>query len=252
MVIVTERLQEVAEDSDLLATPLDIKGAYTGEITIAGSLDSPNVAWKISGDDWLWNTSRNVVFEIPRQPGIVAINKLLVEGNYNNQAITLDSFLVQGAQAVVALEGKLKGEQVTADYKIQDLPIDAIDNFIDIPFDLAGRISTTGKASQSLPTPKLVGDVALTNGRLSDRNLPQITGKYVYNNARLELDTTETPSAQIQASIAFPFLLNDEEETDLNNAIADTDPENAFKPQLTDFEVVLADFKFNKHPYTNL
>ncbi len=419
LVIVTERLQEVAEDSDLLATPLDIKGAYTGEIMIAGSLDSPNVAWKVSGDDWLWDTSRNVVFEIPRQPGIVAINKLLVEGNYNNQAITLDSFLVQGAQAVIALEGKLKGERVTADYKIQDLPIDAIDNFIDIPVDLAGRISTTGKASQSLPTPKLVGDVALTNGRLSDRNLPQITGKYVYNNARLELDTTETPSAQIQASIPFPiksgndfvsltadldeggialidgftdgaiefiggdaditlnanarldldrdfifqdldavgnitlnntvlktaaftepldvtgkivldegllqveqlsgtlaksnitasgvlplleprenindpltltiykseidldqlykggiegeviitgdafspliagevelfdgqgFIPKDEEETDLNNAIADTDPESAFKPQLTDFEVVLADFKFQQMP----
>ena len=208
LVIVTQRLEEMSDDSDLLATPLDIQGEYTGEVEIAGSLNSPQVAWDISGDDWLWDTSSDVVFEIPRREGIVAIEKLSIAGNYNNQAITLDSFLVRGAQSLIALEGKLKGDRITADYDIQELPIETINNFVNIPVELAGRINTTGKVAGTLPTPKVVGDIGFINGTLSDRSLPKITGNYVYNNARLQLDTTETPSAQIQASIPFPVKPN--------------------------------------------
>jgi translocation and assembly module TamB len=205
LIIVQQRLQQIAAECNGLAVPLDLEGAYTGNIAIAGSLISPNLSWQISGNNWLWDTSRDVVFDIPRQPGIITIDELLVKGNYNNSVLALDSLLIQLAQAVVALEGKLRAEQVTADFKIQDLPIDTIGNFIDIPVDLAGRISSTGEVSGTLPTPRIIGDIALENATLSDRALPNIAGNYVYNNARLELDTTQTPSAQIQASIPFPI-----------------------------------------------
>ncbi|MBW4534365.1 MAG: translocation/assembly module TamB domain-containing protein [Pleurocapsa minor HA4230-MV1] len=205
LIIVQQRLQQIAAESNGLAVPLDLEGAYTGNVAISGSLTSPNLTWQIFGNNWLWDTSRDVVFDIPRQPGIINIDELLIEGNYNNGVLALDSLLIQLAQAVVALEGKLRSEQVTADFKIQDLPIDTIGNFIDIPVDLAGRISTTGEVSGTLPTPRIIGDITLENATLSDRSLPKIAGNYVYNNARLELDTTQTPSAQIQASIPFPI-----------------------------------------------
>ena len=210
LVLVTERLEQMAQESDILTTPLDIQGVYRGEVAIAGSLNSPQIAWDISGNDWLWDTSSEVVFEIPRREGIIVIEKLLLAGNYNSEGIILDSFVVRDAQSLIALEGRLKGDRINADYNIRELPIEAIDNFIDIPIELAGRIDTSGEVAGALPTPKVVGDIALTNGRLSDRNLPKITGNYIYNNARLELDTTETPSAQIQASIPFPVKPNND------------------------------------------
>ena len=202
-VIVGERLEEIA-DRDLLRTPLDIEGAYQGKVAIAGNLDSPNVAWEIVGDNWVWDTDSDDAFEIPRPQGLIAIADLRVAGEYNSEAITLDTLSLQGTRSSIALSGQLQQEQVTAQYNLVNLPLDAIQNFVDIPFEVAGKISTEGQVSQTLQNPELVGDITLEQGRLSDRPLPKITGEYVYNNKRLELDTSETPSAKILASIPFP------------------------------------------------
>ncbi|HHP7231214.1 MAG TPA: translocation/assembly module TamB domain-containing protein, partial [Xenococcaceae cyanobacterium] len=205
LVIVQQRLQEIAADSDGLALPLDIKGAYTGEINIAGSLNSPILAWEIVGNDWLWDTDGVLVDGI-KQEEIIAINQLLVAGNYHDGAIALDSLLLELQQGSIALAGTLNPQQqVTADYEIENFPIDVIDNFVELPLDIAGNISTTGNITGRLQAPELVGDMTLANATLSDRPLPTITGEYTYNNARLELDTTETPSVQILASIPFPI-----------------------------------------------
>ena len=202
-VIVRERLEEIA-DRELIGTPLDIEGTYQGKVEITGSLDSPNVAWEIVGDNWLWDTDRDIVLEIPRSQGIMAIANLRVAGEYNNEGITLDTLSIQGTQSEIALSGQLRQEQVTAQYNLENLPIDAIQNFVDIPLEVAGKISTKGRVSQTLQNPSFVGDITLEQGRLKDRPLPKITGEYVYNNKRLELDTTETPSAKILASIPLP------------------------------------------------
>ena len=205
MVIVRERLEQMADDSDLLATPLDIEGAYQGEVEITGSLNAPNIAWEIVGDNWLWDTSSDIVFEIPRREGVIAIADLRVAGKYNNEAIVLDTLSVRGTQSAIALSGRLQPERIIAEYDIENLPIDAIQNFVDIPLEVAGRISTAGQISQTLENPKVVGNLVLEWGRLSNRLLPKITGEYVYNNQRLELDTTQTPTAKILASIPFPI-----------------------------------------------
>ena len=205
LVIVTERLEQMANDSDFLATSLDITGAYQGEIAIAGSLNSPQVAWSIVGDDWLWDTSQDIVFEIPRRQGIIAIEGVAIEGSYAQEAVTFDTLSIQGTKSAIALQGKLQQGEVSGEYDLTNIPIDAIENFVDIPFEVSGRVSTKGQVSQTLQNPNLVGDVKLENATLSDRQLPKITGKYVYNHARLELDTTETAAAQIQASIPFPI-----------------------------------------------
>ena len=210
MTVVSERLEQMTDKSDFFTTPLDIVGAYQGKVNIAGSIDSPQVAWQITGDDWLWDTNQNIVFEIPRQQGIIAIDRLAIKGNYNPEIITLDSLSIEGTKSKLALAGKLQKSKVSAEYNLEDIPIDAIQNFVDIPFEIAGRISTTGEAKQTLQNPHLVGDVVLEDARLSDRALPKITGNYTYQNARLELDTTETPVAQIQASIPFPIKPNND------------------------------------------
>jgi translocation and assembly module TamB len=204
LILVQQRLQQIAAESEELTVPLHLEGKYRGSVAIAGTLNSPDVSWKLVGNNWLWDTDRNIVFDIPQKPGIIALDELSVAGNYSNNVLTLDSLFLEAVQAPIALEGTLESNRVEGNFDIAELPINAIAHFFEIPLELGGRISSRGKISGRLPTPQIIGDVALTDGKLSDRSLPKITGKYTYNNARLQLDTTETPSAQIQANIPIP------------------------------------------------
>ncbi|NES20617.1 MAG: hypothetical protein F6K41_17225, partial [Symploca sp. SIO3E6] len=52
------QLQQLAAKAQEPGIPsqLDIKGAYTGEITLAGSLEQPQINFDLQGNDWLWHT----------------------------------------------------------------------------------------------------------------------------------------------------------------------------------------------------
>ncbi|NEP56176.1 MAG: hypothetical protein F6K31_04005 [Symploca sp. SIO2G7] len=50
------QLQQLAAEAQKPGIPsqLDIQGGYTGEITLAGSLEQPQINFNLQGNDWLW------------------------------------------------------------------------------------------------------------------------------------------------------------------------------------------------------
>ncbi|AFZ37203.1 protein of unknown function DUF490 [Stanieria cyanosphaera PCC 7437] len=205
--------EAAAKQAGEVPTDLDIRGAYGGEILLAGTITNPQINFSVEANDWEWQPQPAFANIVPplgfikEEIQFIAINQILLQGIYQDSIVNLDNARIQVEDATVALQGKLSPAQPeNASFQIENLSLDVINRFINIPVDIAGVINSNGTITGTLSQPQLEGNITFSDGAYNGQALPEtIAGNYIYTDDKLQFATTEPSSIQVDATVPYPI-----------------------------------------------
>ncbi|MEM7594657.1 MAG: translocation/assembly module TamB domain-containing protein, partial [Cyanobacteria bacterium P01_A01_bin.83] len=212
---VNRRIQAnaAAKEAGNIPTELDIKGRYSGAISLAGTIQSPQANFRVEGDNWQWQpqpTYPNIVPPLGlviEESQLISLPQLLIAGQLEGTTVNLSKASVQVQEALLSLRGQISPEQLDTTFAVANLTVDNIANFVEIPVDIAGEINTLGTITGSPQNPQLEGKVAFSNGAFQGNVLPsKLAGNYSYDGSELEFNTTAPDPIQVKANVPYPII----------------------------------------------
>ncbi|MDJ0536275.1 MAG: translocation/assembly module TamB domain-containing protein [Xenococcaceae cyanobacterium MO_207.B15] len=211
---IEQQLQAIATSNrnSNIPTELDIKGGYTGEVLIAGNITNPEINFDINAQDWQWKPKATITTLVPSEGvvkqnnEVISLPQIQLEGYVKNKVLNLDIAKLQVEDAILSATGKLSPNQQDANFEVSNLTVDTISKFVTIPVDVTGTINTDGKLTGTLEQPKVAGNIVFADGTYNKQNLPDnIAGDYIYQNQKLNFNTTNPESIQITATVPYPI-----------------------------------------------
>lgn len=151
-----------------------LQGAFDGNIKVSGSLKqglSANI--DLLGENWVW--------------GKYSFNPIIVKGNLKDNVLTLLPVRIESSEGLITFSGQVGGEQQSGQLKVENVPVDLIQQFIpDLPVDLTGKVNTTATLlGGSLQNPKVIGQLGLSEGTLNEEPIQEATGNFSLSDGRL-------------------------------------------------------------------
>ncbi|MEM7756834.1 MAG: translocation/assembly module TamB domain-containing protein [Cyanobacteria bacterium P01_A01_bin.40] len=202
-----------AKETGSIPTELDIKGQYSGSVSLGGTIQTPQADFRVEGNNWQWQpqtTYPNIVRPLGlviEESQFISLPKLLISGKLQGTTIDLTKASVQVQEALLSLRGQLSPEQLDTTFAIANLTVDNIANFVEIPVDITGEINSLGTIKGTPQKPQLEGKVAFSNGAFNGNILPaKLAGNYSYDGSELEFNTTAPDAIQVKANVPYPII----------------------------------------------
>ncbi|NEO99888.1 MAG: DUF748 domain-containing protein [Symploca sp. SIO2E9] len=235
-------IPEPAETTQVMALPtqlnqLNLEGAYTGEITVAGSLAEPKIAFNLNGENWQWRPTQDLVTtETSAEAGIdtnqvISIDEVIAQGSIAQGMIKLEPVTVNMGDTLLYFAGELSEERESGAFKVEKLPLALVRNFVEIPIDLQGNLNISGNLGGSLSNPEVrEGKIAFVDGsfncqwpeatasemkagedletqvqpddhhQIDCQSIKEIKGEFSYSDASLKFQTSESSSPKTEPS----------------------------------------------------
>jgi len=241
------RLQQLAAKAQEPGIPsqLDIKGGYTGEITLAGSLEQPQINFDIQGNDWLWHTQPDYsqieesIVEVAdtgnresgignwelgignreqqitnnQQPTKIRIDQLIAKGSIDisQGLLNLEPVQVELEDAILGYQGQLSLAQEAGVFFVNNLSLDTLRHFVAIPDNIQGNLNVRGdlggSLEENLATLQIQGgEISLENATVNSQSLADIKSEFSYANSRLAFNTLQPSELQAQGQLPFPIV----------------------------------------------
>jgi hypothetical protein len=207
-------------------TELDIRGVFDTTITLAGTLQNPQVNFQFEGNGWEWYpqpvfaTLVEPLGLVTENSQVVPIDNIVLQGSLQNGVVRIAPARIQIEDSLVTFTGGLNAATQTlepSELVVENLSVDTVNSFIRLPADVAGNLKARAVLSGSLPNPKVEGQYSFTdaafNGQAIDRRL---AGTFNYANARLETRTTNDSIVQLYASVPYPTTPETNEQVEVN------------------------------------
>jgi translocation and assembly module TamB len=177
--------QKQAEErqNSLLPDLREVQGNFTADVGINGSLKSGlDLTFKLAGQDWKW--------------GRYAVSKVIAEGTSAKGIISLLPLRLQSDDALVAFSGQLGGDNQSGQFRMANVPLEAITDLAEtvlqrpLPLNMEGKLNATASLSGNFDNPQAVGELNLQEGTLNGNPVQQAQGSFSYGNARVSFGTT--------------------------------------------------------------
>ncbi|VEP14086.1 conserved hypothetical protein [Hyella patelloides LEGE 07179] len=211
---IEKQIQAIAAERETASVPteLDIQGLYTGEVLIDGTISQPEVAFNVEGNNWQWQPQPAFLDIVPplglvkEEAQFIPINQILATGKLEGNTVNLEQAKLEVVNTTLFATGKLSPTTQDISYEVDNLTVDTIGKFVNIPVDVAGRIDSEGTIQGTLEQPQITGNLNISNSAFNGSVLPTtIAGNYNYSNQQLNFNTTEPSSIQIAATVPYPI-----------------------------------------------
>ena len=185
------------------ASPLpalsELEGTFSGQITVDGSSRSGITAdFNLQGQDWKWGND-------------LSAKQVIAIGNFEQGVVTLLPLRFQSEDSLLAFSGQVGGQQQSGQLRVENLSVEALQNFVELPIDVTGKLNATATLGGSLANPQARGELALVDGTLNQTPIETGRGSFSYADARLNFGSTVVISGpepiQIigNVPVALPF-----------------------------------------------
>ena len=223
---VEQSIKKIAKEIEAGTIPneLEIIGEYEGEINIAGTIKSPQVSLNFEGNEWQWLPQQsfpNIVQSlglVMEETQSIAIPKVLVKANYQNQKINVDKFNLNIGKSKINFAGNLGLNEQKGEFAVENFSLDLVENFVPLPVDIGGEINIKGKVGGNLlVNPEVEGNISILNAALDGQILEKdIEAKFNYSNYTLNFDTTFPEEIKVAATIPYHPLIDTNQPTNIN------------------------------------
>jgi len=171
-----QAIKQTEKDGAILPPLADLSGNFTGVVDVAGSLQTGiNAEFNIRGQEFRW--------------GNFTVNEVVALGSFQNGELSLLPLRLQSDDEVIAFSGKLLGEEQSGQLRIENFPIEKLNDLVRLPLNATGRLNATATIAGSFSNPSAVGGFSLTNAELNGTALQQAQGSFTYANARLDFSS---------------------------------------------------------------
>ncbi|MEB3336055.1 MAG: translocation/assembly module TamB domain-containing protein, partial [Leptolyngbyaceae bacterium] len=170
--------QQVAQREQAPLPPLaDLQGAFSGELKLSGSLKSGLSAnFNFQGRDWKW--------------GRYVADQVVLNGNFEDGSLTLLPFRFQSGDTRLSFSGQVGGASQTGQLRVENLPLESLQTFVELPLDITGKVNGTATLSGSFLNPQILGELSLAEGTLNRTPITTARGRFNYREARLGFSST--------------------------------------------------------------
>ena len=206
------REQAIEKRAGRAGTEVDITGAYTAELTLAGTWRQPQIEFKLQGSKWQWRTtaafpsiveSLGLVIE---DTHLIPVHQVLIQGSLQEGTLTLEPMQIEIGNATIYVAGNFSTQKTSAKLSLKNLSLETIGNsIVQLPLEIAGQLDLEVNLEGSLTQPQVTAEVAWRDGAINGLSLEdKIVANLNYANSRLEVRTTYPDSLQIEASVPYP------------------------------------------------
>jgi len=155
----------------------DIKGTFSGEVKVAGSLQAGvNAKFNLRGQNWEW--------------GPYSVKQVVADGSLENGTLTLLPLRFQSDQSVIAFSGEISKDKQSGQFRMENIPVELIKDAFNLPINLEGQLNANATIAGSLNDPQAIGFIQLRNGSLNGTSIQLAQGGFQYKNARLGFGST--------------------------------------------------------------
>ncbi len=212
--------QKIQENAQKLrvgknSVELDLTGNYFGTITLAGTWYDPQIQFNLKGDNWQWQTRPSIIDLIQplglvvKQLPVIPVNNFDLSGKLGNGILEIYPSSINIGEASISGQALIKkeGENFTFDktnFRINNLSLDLVDNFIDIPIDITSKFDTNLDISGTWNNPQINGEFEIKETAIIGRAITEkIAGKFSYHDSHFSLQTNTPSSIQIKTELAY-------------------------------------------------
>ncbi|MGA9379818.1 MAG: translocation/assembly module TamB domain-containing protein, partial [Phormidium sp.] len=190
--------QERAENSRGFSIPdiTELQGNFSGVVDVAGTLPRDiQASFNLKGNDW--------------QLGTYKAEQVIVQGTYNQGTLNVQTLQLESQNRIVAFKGILGTEKQDGVLQIQNLPLEPINNILQLPVYVTGNLDGTVNITGNLNNPYASGQLTVKNGTLDGTKIASAVANFSYENARLNLDSQVliNPPQPIVIAGSIPFKL---------------------------------------------
>ncbi|NEN91221.1 MAG: hypothetical protein F6K48_20860, partial [Okeania sp. SIO3H1] len=157
-------------------TDLDI--TFSGEVAAEGTLQSGiDGKFDINGSDWNW--------------GPYKIDKFLVQGQYENEVLTVKPLEVQVGETLLAFNGDLSAENQTGKLRLENIDLEEIQKFAqnyippNININITGILNAETEIGGNFEDPRAIGKINIVDGTLNETPIEKAQTEFSYNTGRL-------------------------------------------------------------------
>lgn len=206
---------------------LDIKGELNGEISVSGTLKSPEITFQFEGENWKWISKpptpsiiNPLGFVLESSP-VIYIDKLVIKGKMKD-GITNIYPLIELSDSLIKADLNLTYKNNQFDlqpstFSINDLTLDTVRSLIVVPGDINGSLTLKGNLTGSLIKPEINGVFFLKKGVINARLLEQdFQGNFAYSDAQLKLQIDKPNFIQAYAHFPLPIKTDNDNRFKIN------------------------------------
>ncbi|NES79071.1 MULTISPECIES: translocation/assembly module TamB domain-containing protein [unclassified Okeania] len=156
----------------------DLDITFSGEVTAEGTWQSGiDGKFDINGSDWSW--------------GPYKVDKFLVQGQYENEVLTVKPLEVQAGETLLAFNGDLSAENQTGKLRLENIDLGEIQKFAqnyippNINFNITGILNAETEIGGNFEDPRAIGKINIVDGTLNETPIEKAQTEFSYNTGRL-------------------------------------------------------------------
>lgn len=167
------RRQEASPLPDLA----DLTGQLNGQVNFSGSLQAGIEAdFNLQGQNLDW--------------GPYALDQIVADGRFANGVVDLRPLRITSGDSLAAFSGEIGGNQQAGQLVLNNVPVETLSQFVDLPIDVTGNLDGTATLSGNLANPQIQGQLNLADATLNETPVKTAQATFNYDNARLSFDST--------------------------------------------------------------
>jgi translocation and assembly module TamB len=154
----------------------ELRGNFSGTVDFAGTLPRDiQASFNLNGNDW-----RLANYQV---------NQIVAQGTYNDGNLNVQTLQLESQDTKVAFVGTLGLEQQNGVLQIQNLPLEPINNIVQLPVYVTGNLDGTVNIAGGLNNPFASGQLTVRNGTFDGTKVESAITSFSYENARLNFDS---------------------------------------------------------------
>ncbi|MEO1374587.1 MAG: DUF748 domain-containing protein, partial [Cyanobacteria bacterium J06635_10] len=197
-----KRLLELQKQKRREAFPfpelVDLTGTFDAEVSVDTTEDKGlSTQFDIKGQNFTWGTEDD--------PNAYSAKQVIASGAFENGILTFIPLRIESTNRLFSFSGTIGGEEQSGTLRINNFPLEIINNFVNLPIGLTGNINGRAAIAGSINNPRTKGELIITDGTLNQKGIESAAASFSYSNGRL--------------NFASNVMVNDAEPVDINGSI---------------------------------
>ena len=177
---------------------VDLTGTFDAEVSVDTTEDKGlSTQFDINGQNFTWGTEDD--------PNAYSAKQVIANGTFENGILTFIPLRIESTNRLFSFSGRIGGEEQSGTLRINNFPLEVINNFVNLPIGLTGNINGRAAIAGSIDNPRTKGEFRITDGTLNQKGIESAAASFSYSNGRL--------------NFASNVMVNDAEPVDINGSI---------------------------------
>lgn len=178
-------LETLARRMDpLVPPPSSLRGEFQASVTLAGSLNQPDISFQLDGQNW------QAVGVSEAEQVEFGVEELTARGSFAGGAVILETLLLRSGERQASFSGTLGLDEQSGSLRIQQFPLALVDRFLPDELQLEGDLNLDMELAGNLRDPHVTGSLTVANARINQVPLREVGGQFDYNQGQLRFNST--------------------------------------------------------------